>query len=188
MSPDGGHRPAWKPWTRSFPMTKHNRRGRSKGGGRFVQLYHSTMQTAAWRALRPAAVVVYLDLRSLYDGRNNGSLLLSCRQAADRTGIDKDTAARALAQLTALGFVEVAEPGGFVRKVRHATTWRLTDLRCDRTGAAPTNGFQRWRPESPEQFTVPKVRRDGPQKPDTLAGSRLVSGRSVPTARTDETP
>jgi len=166
---------------------KHDRRGRSRGGGRFIQIHHATIETLAWRALRPAAVVVYIALRALYDGRNNGALRLSVREAAERTGLDKDTVNRALAQLVALGFVEVAEPGGYARKVRHATLWRLTDLRCDRTGAAPTYAFQRWRPDSTTQSTVPKILRNGPHHGDSLAQDAPVSGRGVPKIRTPET-
>lgn len=145
------------------------------------------MQTPAWRALRPASVVVYLEQRALYDGQNNGNLRLSVREAAERTALNKDTVGRAFAQLTALGFVEVAEPGGYARKVRHATLWRLTDLRCDRTGAAPTNAFQRWQPDPATQTTVPKIRRDGPHHGDSLAQDTPVSGRGVPKTRTPET-
>jgi hypothetical protein len=145
------------------------------------------IETPAWRALRPASVAVYVCLRALYDGGNNGGLRFSVREAAERAGIDKDTAGRALAQLAAHGFIEVAEPGGYSRKVRHATLWRLTDLRCDRTGAAPTNTFQRWRPDPATQSTVPKTRRDGPHHGDSLAQEAPVSGRGVPKIRTPET-
>lgn len=115
------------------------------------------MQTEAWRSLTPAERAVYVEVRALFDGRNNGSLTLSNRDAADRCNINKDTAGRAFGRLTQLGFLEVVEKGWFNRKTPHATTWRLTDLRCDLTGAVPSKAYQGWRP-GPEEKTRSEMR------------------------------
>lgn len=108
-------------------------------------------ETAAWRSLTPAARAVYVEMRLRYYGANNGWIALSVRDAAERCNINKDTAGKALSTLQERGFIECATPGGFNRKVRHATEWRLLDVRCDKSGALPTKAFMRWRPPASAQ-------------------------------------
>lgn len=129
-------------------MPRHNARGRSKSSGRFVQIHHFLMETRAWRDLNPAERTVYLEVAKLYDGANNGWLALSVRDAADRCNINKDTAGKCFHRLEKLGFLDLVTPGGFTRKVRHAAEWRLTQHRCDKSGAPPSKRFQSWRPEA----------------------------------------
>lgn len=131
-------------------MARTNRKGRSTGSGRFVALHHFMLDTAAWRDLSPADRAVYVELAKLYDGSNNGRLALSARDAAERCRINKDTALRAFASLEEHGFVERVTLGGFSRKTRHASEWRLTMHRCNATEAIPSKAFQRWRPLSPQ--------------------------------------
>src|SRR4051812_15162650 len=103
---------------------RQDQRGRSKSE-RFVKLTWFMLESQAWRSLTPAARSVYVELAKVYNGRNNGWLALSVRDAADHCRINKDTASKAFAALQATGFVECVTPGGFSRKVRHATEWRL---------------------------------------------------------------
>src|SRR5580704_7097674 len=123
---------------------RQNRRGRSNTSGPFVQLHHWMMRTAAWRSLTAQARVLYIEVAMLYNGRNNGSLALSVRQAAERCNIAKDTAARAFRELAEKGLLECVTPGGFDYKLRHAAEWRLTQFPCDKTGALPSKAFMRW--------------------------------------------
>lgn len=126
---------------------RQNQKGRSKTAGHFVRLDSFMMESAAWRSLTPAERAVYIEVRRRFNGANNGWIALSVRDAADRCNINKDTGRKALATLQARGFIECVTPGGFSRKVRHATEWRLLDERCDKTGALPSKAFMRWRPE-----------------------------------------
>lgn len=129
--------------------SRHNRKGRSKSGPPFVRLPWFLLDCEAWRALTPAARAVYLEVARRYNGSNNGFLGLSVREAAERCRINKDTASRALEALRVAGFIECITPGGFSRKDRHASEWRLTIERCDRSGNGPTKAFMRWRPIPP---------------------------------------
>jgi hypothetical protein len=104
------------------------------------------LSTPAWRSLTPAARAVYVVLAERYNGQNNGSLALSARDAARLCNINKDTAGRAFRELIDHGFIECVTPGGFSRKVRHATEWRLTVHRCDVRDELPTKDFMRWSP------------------------------------------
>jgi DNA-binding transcriptional MocR family regulator len=139
---------------------RQDRRGRSKSQGRFVQLHHWMLNSPAWRALKASSRAVYVELSMRYNGFNNGTLALSARDAARLCNINKDTATQAFRQLIEHGFIERVTPGGFSCKVRHATEWRLTDSRCDVTGALPTKAFAKWRPL---QIAVPIQGPDGPK-------------------------
>ncbi|OYX72934.1 MAG: hypothetical protein B7Y81_04240 [Caulobacter sp. 32-67-35] len=125
--------------------SNHNKKGRSKTGS-FVMLQRFMMDSPAWGDLTPAARSIYLEVAKLYNGRNNGFIALSVRDAAERCRVNKDTAAKSLALLQGHGFIECVTPGGFSRKIRHATEWRLSIERCDKTQALPTKAFMRWRP------------------------------------------
>lgn len=150
---------------------RQNQKGRSKTRGHFVRLDGFMLDSAAWCSLTPAERVVYVELRRRYNGKNNGLIALSVRDAADRCNINKDTARKALSRLQERGFTECVTPGGFSLKLRHATEWRLLDERCDKTGALPTKAFMRWRPQ---------------EASERKARSENVSD-TVPSNRTDDT-
>ena len=103
---------------------RHNAKGRSTTE-RFVQLPHWLLKCPAWRQLSPVGRCILIELLSIYNGRNNGYIALSARDAAERVGCSKDTANRAFVELRAIGFVEVSIVGAFHRKTRHATEYRL---------------------------------------------------------------
>ena len=127
-------------------MAKHDQKGRSKGGERHVRLTHFMMKTPAWRSLKPSERALYLEVAMVYNGSNNGFLALSCRDAGSRCHINKDTAAAHFKTLEDRGLIECATPGGFSRKTPHASEWRLTEWKCDRTHQPPTKAYQTWRP------------------------------------------
>ncbi|MEY4249015.1 MAG: hypothetical protein RJA87_648 [Pseudomonadota bacterium] len=147
---------------------RHNKTGRSASGPPFVQIHNYLLDSLAGRSLTPQAVAVYLRLACLYNGSNNGRLGLSVRAAAEHANIAKDTASRALKELSAKGFIETATKGAFSVKLKRATEWRLTNFRCDVTGSQPTKAFLKWQPA--EKLAVPNDGQVGPKartrKPD----------------------
>ena len=120
-----------------MPRT-HNATGRRKGEARHVRLYHHLLTSPAWQSLSPDARCAYIELKFIYNGGNNGRIGLSARRLGACIHVSKNTAARALGELQEKGFIECATPGAFHRKVRHATEWRLTEEKCDVSGALPT--------------------------------------------------
>jgi DNA-binding MarR family transcriptional regulator len=128
-------------------VKRHDNKGRSTVEARHVRLYHWLTNSAAWKALSAVERCSYIELAKRYDGMNNGFIALSCRDVADELGIHKTTASRAVRRLVELGFVEVIVPGGFSRKVLHATEYRLAEHKCDRSGQLASKAFMRWKPD-----------------------------------------
>jgi hypothetical protein len=122
---------------------KANATGRTEGGEQFVPLGYPMLHSPTWRSLSGAAVKVFLEIRSRYDGRNNGKLTLSLDEAARLLGIGKATAARAFEELEAKGFLAQTRLGRWYG--RQASEYATTDRSLN--GHLPTNAWKQWRPE-----------------------------------------
>jgi hypothetical protein len=141
-------------------MSKHQKK---KGLARHVRLYHWMLNTEAWKDLSAVAKVIYIELERRYYGSNNGLIHYSTREAARDVKISKGTAARALRELQAHGFIVVEKMGAFHLKMRHASEYRLTAHDSNVEGISfqekfATKEFLRW-PEI--QNTVPLMRLSG---------------------------
>lgn len=95
---------------------------------RHIQLYYSMLSTAAWQKLSGNAAKVLIEICLLNNGRNNGKIFMSAREAAARSGLATNTASKCLQELVALGFIDIVEKGAFSRKTKTATTYRMTWL------------------------------------------------------------
>ena len=100
-------------------------------------------QSRAWRSLSGNAVKVYVELRSRYNGGNNGDLSLSLDEGARLLGIGKATVQRSFAELDEKGFIRMTQRGGFPQRL--ATTWALTDEPTP--GAPATHDYRNWSPK-----------------------------------------
>ncbi len=157
----------------------HNRTGRSRGGDRFVKLEHWMLKSPAWRALPPAARALYVALAQRYNGLNNGQISVSVREAARDVNIAKDTASKTFHQLEAIGFIRCHVCGSFNWKLRHATTWILTEFPVGEEAA--TKDFMSWAPAKSEPgpksgTSCPKSGTDPPNFPTTKLRSVLDLG------------
>ena len=128
-------------------MAKHNRKGRTNGGGRYVAISHWMMRTEAWRSFNTVARCAYVELAARYagPGSNNGRLPYSLREMAKALNVSKMTAQRAFLMLQDRGFIVETKRGAFSLKERHATEWRLTEFGDDATGAFATKDFALWK-------------------------------------------
>jgi DNA-binding transcriptional regulator YhcF (GntR family) len=127
---------------------KHNKKGRSKGKlSSFIALERYITASPAWQSLSLTARCSYLEVLDIYNGGNNGTIALSARMLSERIHISRATAARALNDLTARGFIEATRLGSFNVKSgqARATQWRLNRYKCDRTGQLPSQQYMRWR-------------------------------------------
>jgi hypothetical protein len=148
---------------------RHDSKGRSRGVARFVKLEHWMLRTAAWRALPPASRALYVELAQRYNGSNNGEISMSVREAAALVHIAKDTATKAFHELEEKGFIRRNVCGSFNWKLKHATTWVLTEHPVGDTAA--TKEFARWQPS--QLNTGPKRGTSCP-RPGTLLSNSLV--------------
>lgn len=134
---------------------KQDRRGRSRGGPAFVQLFHWVRQTDAWRSLSPWSRLLYIELRGRYSGTNNGDIPMSYREAAEILGCSNGPINVAFRELQGRGFIVPVHKGSFNWKVRftgtgRATTWRLTELSADypERSLTPSYEFKAWKAEA----------------------------------------
>jgi len=83
-----------------------------RGAEHFTKMLRNTMETEAWRALGSVAQALYVWIKLEWRGpqaNNNGKIRLSVRQAAEKLGVTRNTAARAFHDLQAKGFLVVCE-------------------------------------------------------------------------------
>lgn len=114
-------RPKTRAWKSAKSSSEH-----------FTKLVRHTMEEPAWRALSTTAQALYPWLKLEWKGKhanNNGQIRLSIRQAADRIGVDKGTAARAFHELQAKGFI-VMTAGAELGTTGAATSpsWEITEI------------------------------------------------------------
>lgn len=112
-----------------------------------VRLYHSVMDSEAFRHLSGNALKVLLSLVRLDNGSRNGAIAYSARRAADDTGLSVRTAWTALQELQEKGFIRCTQKGSFNRKVQHASLWRYTWAAWPEGKMGPTRDFEKWRPD-----------------------------------------
>ncbi len=119
-----------------------NQKGRTPPGDQYAKFGFPMLQSDAWRSLSGPAVKVFLELRSRFNGGNNGRLHLSLDEAKALLGIGKTTAQRAFDELEAKGFVRMNKRGSWYG--RRATQWIVTDCALD--GENATCDWKRWQP------------------------------------------
>lgn len=124
-------------------MGKVNKKGRSKGTGRFVMLTYDMLSSPAWEALSAQARSVLIQIAKSYDGKNNGRIGASNHNLSNQSKVSKNTVTKAIRELVEAGFLEVVQVGAFSLKVRHASEFRLTWQKCDKTGDPQTNAWGR---------------------------------------------
>lgn len=135
-------------------MKRRRRRVNAKGrnaGEQYVHLTYAFLQSDAWRNLSGPAAKAWLEVRSRFNGGNNGKLFLSLDEAARLLRMGKTTAQRAFAELQEKGLLVMTRQGDWYG--RKATLWRVTDRSCD--GQPATHDWRQWR--------VPKKQSLGPK-------------------------
>ncbi len=124
---------------------KHGKNGRSKIDGQYLALPYSTLHHAAWRNLSAPAIKVFLELRSRFNGSNNGKLRLSLQEGAKLLGMSKTTVGRALDELEKSGFISKTKEGHWYGRKAHE--WASSDTPLD--GHPATRDWQnRWKGEA----------------------------------------
>lgn len=125
-------------------MAGHDAKGRSKGDGRFIRVFHHMLNTDAGQSLTPHEMAALIRIMQRYNGDNNGRISMSSREAAKQANMNKNTAAKALKSLVNKGFLVVRTPSGFNQNGRKAAEYEIT---CFSPGLKKPakNSFQDWR-------------------------------------------
>jgi DNA-binding MarR family transcriptional regulator len=125
-------------------MGKVKKQAIRSGHNKFVCLYRYVLGSEAHRSLGLAARCLLVEFYDLYNGSNNGYIFMSVRSAAERLGVSKNTAHKALRELEDRGFVRPHQRSSFDWKKRLATTWILAEY--EYAGQPASKEFMRWKP------------------------------------------
>lgn len=128
------------------------RRGSKKSGeGQYAPLPYGMLKSHAWRHLSGAAVKVFLELHTRFNGSNNGKVRLSYAEAAQALGMGKATVQRAFRDLQDKGFLVLVREGNWYHRQAHE--WRLTikPVQLVRGTQVPTHDWRSWRPAKTER-------------------------------------
>lgn len=122
---------------------RHNQKGRRSGDGQYLPIPYVMARHEAFRSLSGPALKVFVELRSRYTVRgdgscNNGQLTLSLDEGARLLGLGKSTVKRALDELQDAGFVKRTKQGHWYG--RKASQYAVTDCRFD--DKPPTRDWQ----------------------------------------------
>ena len=119
-----------------------NAKGRNKGEGQYMLLPYSLTKSTAFRHLSGNALKVFIELRSRFNGANNGRLSLSYQDAADLLGMSKSSVKRAFDELVEKGFLKRRREGQWYGRM--AAEYIVTTEAHD--GHLATHDWKRWTP------------------------------------------
>ncbi len=112
--------------------SKPNQTGRNDKPSRFVMLDHRLLESPAYAMLDPVGRCLLVELISLFDGKNNGRIYLSTKDATARLGrSDERAVIAAFHLLQAVGLIEQTKGAHFAIKTgetSRARCWRLSWL------------------------------------------------------------
>ena len=127
------------------------RTGKRPEEGQYAPMPYAILKSPAWRSLSGAAIKVFFELHSRFNGGNNGRIHLSMNEAATALGLGKATVQRAFAELQEKGFISLEKAGNWYGRMAHE--WRLTTkpMQDAKGKVAPTNDWRAWRSEKTER-------------------------------------
>ena len=110
-----------------------------------MTLSYAHLKSPAWRSLSGAAVKVWFELHTRFNGGNNGKLHLSMNEAAEILGLGKATVKRAYDELVEKGFLVLEKRGDWYS--RRAHDWRLTSkpMQTAKGKNPPTLDWRNWK-------------------------------------------
>ncbi len=159
---------------------RHDQRGRSTSDGHFYQMHEWFMKTAAWQQANVYERSLYHELKRRYNGKNNGDIGLSHREAEELLNCSNTPVENAFRGLCAKGFIVPVQKGSFDWKTAkrgkaagRATRWRLTELPQDipeKVLSGGTKEFMKWQPglDFSEKSAARPNRTNGPTTSDHL--------------------
>lgn len=96
--------------------------------GPHVRVYHSLLNSIAWRCLGPSACKLYFDLRVKLNGSNNGNISATLGELKHRGWVSSSTLSNALYELRVAGFIRQTRGGGVRDGSKVCALYAFTDL------------------------------------------------------------
>ncbi len=152
---------------------KMNAKGRNEGGGQYLPIFYRMARTQAFRSLTGTTLKVWIELRTRFNGHNNGRVSLSLREAAALLGMSQTTAQRALIELEEKGFIKRRTRGSWYG--RKAAEFILTDQAYN--GHLATKDWELWRPKN--KSSVPRRTANRRSGSSEYRGSKLLVHEST---------
>ena len=137
--------------SRNKPYKRHK-----KGAGRHVQLQEWFQATEAWATLQPGPRALYVELKRLYNGNNNGKLFLSHRDAAEALNVHRNTVGPWFKELERRGIICMTK-GPHLGSEGHgkAAQWALCEMPTH-DGKPSDHSFRSWtEKKKPRTKSVP---------------------------------
>ena len=135
-------------------MSRRSDKRRATAEGHYFQMFEWVMRSPAWQAANVYERALYIEIKRRYNGRNNGDVSLSHREAEALLGCSNTAVEKAFKGLQVKGFIKPQQKGSFNWKVGkdgrsqgRATRWRLTELPQDlpiRELSGGTREFMKW--------------------------------------------
>lgn len=137
--------------TKTIPERKRSKIiGRGKGYT-FARLPHFVITSDEWRALSGSAIKFLIELSAQFNGKNNGDLSFTRRQALERGWNSTGTRDRAEREAIDTGFCLITRHGGRNTCNLYAITWEpMNDVGKGSMYPAETVASNRWRNARPQ--------------------------------------
>lgn len=114
--------------------------------GKYIKVERYLYESPAWRSLSSVARDLWLELTYRYNGKNNGKIFLSYREARTRLNCGNSKVQKAYETLEDRMFIRKTKKGGFCQKYdaenSRATEYKLTHLL--KTDDPDFHAFMRW--------------------------------------------
>lgn len=155
---------------------------KKRGEGQYAPLPYALLKSDAWRDLSGAALKVFLELHTRFNGSNNGALRLSYAEAAEALGMGKATVQRAFHDLQDKGLLVLVRQGNWYHRQAHE--WRMTTkpVQAAKGKEPPSHDWRKYRRENAERGS--ELERSGTsvvpfQNPRGKRGSKVKPVRPV---------
>jgi|GEM_PF-5095770 len=150
---------------------------------RYLRIDDWEYKCPAYKALTPNARSVYLHMRTLYNGRNNGRIAMSTRDAGSIIHKSNATGARALHELKMLGFIKIRQESTFHQK-RLAREYELTALSMEpaKKGDILPIGTKEFRKHNDRELKIILLHLSGKPKENIVPLVKKPVSRMKPTS------
>ena len=125
-------------------MASKHYKHQKRGGGKHVQLHEWLQATEAWSTLKPGPRALYIELKRKFNGRNNGRIFMSHREAASKLNVHRNTVGAWFKALEERGIIRM-EQGHHLGSDGYgkAAQWALCEMPTH-DGKPADHSLKRW--------------------------------------------